>query len=111
MFRQGKKHIIYAGDWEYVVTRDASPKDRRVGYLLYQPIQSLDSMYSDMDLKADVALCIVTSRGIPLAQLIFHDYNDIPVVKYNTNHQAKIDREMVKQLFMQNLGISEPCWS
>ena len=78
--------------------------------MLYVLGTVLDSYASGLELKSDPVLAVVSSKGVPLAQIVFHDYNDIPTVRYNKNCRAVIDKDIVTQGFLQKLGIQEVSW-
>ena len=112
--KKGKKYYTvtdYKGiDADLIFMRDASPRVRRAGYLLYVLGTVLDSYASGLELKADPILAIITSKGVPLAQVLFNDYNDPPIVKFNKHCKAVIDRDIITQGFMQKLGIQKAEW-
>ena len=112
--KKGKKYIavyVHNGqDADLTFMRDTSPRVRRAGYLLYILGTVLDSYASGLELKSDPILAVVSSKGVPLAQILFNDYNDVPTIKYNKNCRAVIDKDIVTQGFLQKLGIQEPEW-
>ena len=86
LWRGKKFHTVFTlkgVQADIINTRDSSPRVRRAGYLLYILGQILDSLASGLELKADPALASLTSKGVPLAQLIFNDYNDMPELRFN----------------------------
>ena len=90
--------------------RDATPRVRRAGYLLYILGTVLDAYASSLELKADPVLAVITSKGIPLAQIIFNDYSDVPEVKFNKNSTVRLDHDLVRTAYLQKLGIQKAEW-
>ena len=79
LMKKGKKYIavyVHNGqDADLTFMRDTSPRVRRAGYLLYILGTVLDSYASGLELKSDPILAVVSSKGVPLAQILFNDYN------------------------------------
>ena len=90
--------------------RDATPRVRRAGYLLYVLGQTLEEAKDNLDLKSDPILSIISHKGMPLVQIIFNDYADVPSLKFNRNSTISFDNDRIKLAFLEKLGIQEPDW-